>query len=73
MKTTNIAIVDDNEADMFFTSMLLKSKGFTSIMEFHSGAQMLQAYEDGLACDVVFMDVRMPQMDGFANMVALAK
>lgn len=70
---SNIVVVDDNEADLFFTAMLLKSKGFFSIKQFHSGAEMVQAYEEGLPCDILFMDVRMPQMDGFDTVEALSK
>lgn len=73
MKMSDIVIVDDNEADLFFTAMLLKSKGHTNITEFHSGAEMVQAYEKGLPCDILFMDVRMPQMDGFDTVEALAQ
>lgn len=70
---SNIVIVDDNEADLFFTTMLLKSKGYAQIKQFHSGAEIVQAYEEGLPCDILFMDVRMPQMDGFDTVEALSQ
>ena len=67
-----IVIVDDNEADLFFTSMLLRQQGFSNVKQFLSGPEMMRAVGDGLECDVLLIDIRMPEMDGFATLDALS-
>ena len=68
----DIVIVDDNEADLFFTGMLLKSRGYENVHEFTSGQQIIDVYKNGLPCDVMLMDIRMPDMDGFRTLDELS-
>ncbi|MFN3172823.1 MAG: response regulator [Hyphomicrobiales bacterium] len=69
----HVVIVDDNEADLFFTSMLLKRHGFVHVHQFSSGQDAIDGYRKGVGCDLVLMDVRMPQMDGFDTVEGMIK
>lgn len=69
----HVVIVDDNEADLFFTSMLLKRHGFVHVHQFSSGQEAIDGYKKGVGCDLVLMDVRMPQMDGFDTVDGMIK
>ncbi|MEM6383271.1 MAG: response regulator [Pseudomonadota bacterium] len=66
------ALVDDNEADIFFAEILLKREGASAIQSFPGGQEFIDAVHGGLECDIIFMDIRMPIMDGFETIDTLS-
>ncbi len=60
-------LIDDNYIDNFVTSRLLESCKFAdNIVVRQSSAEAIEALRDGsLTPDVIFLDLRMPVMDGF--------
>ncbi len=60
-------LIDDNYIDNFVTSRLLESCKFAeSVVVRQSSAEAIEALRDGLLTpDVIFLDLRMPVMDGF--------
>jgi len=63
-------LIDDNYIDNFVTSKLLESCKFAdSVVVHQSSADAIVALRDGtVAPDVIFLDLRMPVMDGFEFM-----
>lgn len=68
----SVLLVDDNESDNFLHRMVLERHGFAEkIIEARNGeeARFMLASEppvaDGLPPDVIFLDIRMPVLDGF--------
>lgn len=66
-ETVRALIVDDNEDDAFLTKRMLEQIGFAPPFEVvTSGAEATLLLEKRpSAFDFVFLDIRMPQMDGF--------
>jgi CheY-like chemotaxis protein len=64
-------IIDDSEVNNYYTEDLLKEYGFTNSVEVFLNAQdALKALltlldNERKLPDVIFLDVRMPEMDGF--------
>jgi CheY-like chemotaxis protein len=58
----DVLIVDDNDGNRLFASKLLSALGMRT-SQADSGPQALRFLDDH-ACDVVFLDVHMPVMDG---------
>ena len=60
-------LIDDNYIDNFVTSRLLESAKFADTVVVHqSSAEAIEALRNGtVAPDVIFLDLRMPVMDGF--------
>ena len=58
-----VLIVDDNEDNLNLLEMLLNSQGY-GVLTASSGPQALELLERTLP-DVIFLDVMMPEMDGF--------
>lgn len=61
-------LVDDNEADNVYHEIMIRRAGFTGeVLVFESGAQALDFLRrDALAVPTcLFLDINMPQMDGF--------
>lgn len=60
-------LIDDNYIDNFVTSKLLENSRFAdSIIVSQSSAEAIEALRDGkITPDVIFLDLRMPVMDGF--------
>lgn len=56
-------IVDDEIVNLRLLEALLKTEGFTTAMA-HNGAMAVERFADG-GVDIVFMDVMMPEMDGY--------
>jgi len=60
-------LIDDNYIDNFVTSRLLENSKFADSVVIHqSSAEAIDALRDGtISPDVIFLDLRMPVMDGF--------
>lgn len=60
-------LIDDNYIDNFVTSRLLESNKFAdSVVVRQSPAEAIEALRNGsIKPDVIFLDLRMPVMDGF--------
>ncbi|MFD0750713.1 response regulator [Mucilaginibacter calamicampi] len=60
-------LIDDNYIDNFVTSRLLENCNFAdSIIISQSSSEAIEDLRDGkVAPDVIFLDLRMPVMDGF--------
>lgn len=60
-------LIDDNYIDNFVTSRLLENCKFAAnIVVRQSSAEAIESLRDGtVSPDVIFLDLRMPVMDGF--------
>ena len=60
-------LIDDNYIDNFVTSRLLENSKFAdNVIIRQSSAEAIEALRDGTVTpDVIFLDLRMPVMDGF--------
>lgn len=58
-----IVIVDDEERARNVLEMILRGMGYSDVTAFGDGASAL-AHIRGMPCDVAFLDVEMPGMDG---------
>lgn len=63
MDERRILVVDDDSTNRLVARMLLERRGF-SVIEAESGAEALDIVAAG-GCDLVLMDLSMPEMDGF--------
>ncbi len=68
--TQTIAIVDDEPDVLRMLRSLLSAEGYDA-KAFSGGEALLSALDDGLSPDLFFVDVMMPQMDGFAVCTAI--
>ena len=64
-----ILIVDDNEEAADGLAKLLKAMGWDT-QALYSGAALLEYLKKDTA-DIAFIDIGMPEMDGYATVVAL--
>lgn len=64
-KTLNILIVEDDEDLNKAYEMIIASAGHT-VRSAHDGKQALEAIKEGPEPDIIFLDLRMPVMDGIA-------
>lgn len=66
MRETKILVVDDNKdfADVFCD--ILRSNHY-SAESCYGGEEAIQKVKDA-PCDIMFLDIRMPQMDGIATL-----
>ena len=60
-------LIDDNYIDNFVTSRLLENSKFANTVVIHqSSSEAIEALRNGtITPDVIFLDLRMPVMDGF--------
>ncbi len=71
MKARNILLIDDNDVDNYITSqMLLKNEIAENIVVKSSAIDALKFLhairnEPEMLPDYIFLDIRMPEMDGF--------
>jgi CheY-like chemotaxis protein len=63
-------VIDDDRAVRFVLAEALRDAGY-AVSAFEGAKQALAALEDEPAPDLVFTDVRMPEMDGLALLEAL--
>lgn len=61
----SVLLVDDNPANLQLASELLRGLN-TQVVQASNGLQAIEAYKQQLF-DVIFMDIQMPGMDGFAT------
>lgn len=59
----NILIVEDDEDLNKAYNMIISSEGH-SVASAHDGKQALELLADGLSPDIIFLDLRMPVLDG---------
>jgi adenylate cyclase len=59
-----VLIVDDNEDNRFTLSMRLQACGYESIVTAENGRMALEKMRQG-AIDLVLLDIRMPELDGY--------
>lgn len=65
-----VTVADDSRMSRKAVMRALPSDWDISITEAENGLQALECYEKGLA-DVLFLDLTMPEMDGFGVLEAL--
>lgn len=71
-KYNRVMIVDDNELDNFINKKLIESEDFASeVIDFTSAAEALVylnkcTTDSSLLPQIIFLDIIMPVMDGFA-------
>lgn len=65
-----VLIVDDTEDVRFLARVVLSTGGFET-READSGPAALQLLADGLAPDLVLLDVQMPVMDGWETLAMI--
>ena len=66
----SIWIIDDDRSVRFVLAEALRDAGY-AVREFESGRVALEALDDAGAPDLVYTDVRMPELDGLALLEAL--
>src|SRR6185369_5703936 len=78
MSNKNILLIDDNEIDNYITKqMLLNNKIGRNIITRSSAAEGLAYLKEtemkqGEMPDYIFLDIRMPEMDGFGFLDAFS-
>ena len=68
-----VMLVDDNDADLLFTDVVLRARGVASDVLAFDTAQAALAYlqdEARLPVSLILLDINMPEMDGFAFLSA---
>jgi len=68
MKLNKLIVVDDSDADLLYTSIVLERAGVCeSILAFGTGIEALEYLqrEPAHAVDLVLLDINMPEMNGF--------
>ena len=63
-ESTRILIVEDNATNLLVITQLLKKLGAVHIDQAHNGQESLERCRQQVY-DLIFMDVQMPEMDGF--------
>lgn len=60
-----VLVVDDHPINRLLMDAMLKKVGWTCVVA-ESAYQAMEVLVGGLRPDVIFMDIRMPDVDGFA-------
>ncbi|MEO0312065.1 MAG: hypothetical protein RIQ89_1722 [Bacteroidota bacterium] len=65
-------LIDDNELDLFINKKLIESEGLTNnAITFLNAKEALEALKTGSMPNLIFLDIMMPEMDGFAFLEAV--
>jgi len=72
MTETNIMVVDDNLGLTKTMSLILKKQGFT-VVTAHNGLEAINQIEEGVKVDIIFMDIKMPELNGVETFKRLKK
>jgi len=68
MKLNTVMLVDDNDADLLYTRIVLEHAGVCErVLSFGSGPEALEHLRraGGAGIDAILLDINMPEMDGF--------
>ncbi len=71
MKSKHVLLIDDNEIDNYISKIMIKRKNITEKISVAASAIEALEYLETLLNkpeefpDVIFLDINMPQMDGF--------
>jgi CheY-like chemotaxis protein len=74
-----VMLIDDNELDNFINKKLVEADSFASATTIHTSAQSALDYlknnsgDSSLTPDLIFLDIMMPEMDGFDFLDAFDK
>ena len=74
-----VMLVDDNELDNFINKKLVESDTFAAATTIHTSAESALGYlknnasDDAQIPDLIFLDIMMPEMDGFGFLDAFDK
>ena len=74
-----VMLVDDNELDNFINKKLVEADSFADATAIHTSAQSALEYlknnasDDSQIPDLIFLDIMMPEMDGFGFLDAFDK
>jgi len=73
-----VMLVDDNELDNFINKKLVEADSFASATTIHTSAQSALDYLKSQSAetdipDLIFLDIMMPEMDGFGFLDAFDK
>lgn len=69
-KSASILVVDDESSNIKLLERVLDSDGYTKIISTQNPCEVLGLYHEH-ACDLVLLDLNMPQMDGYMVMEQL--
>ena len=72
MIKTSIMVVDDNVGLTKTMSLILKKQGFT-VLTAHNGLDAIHQIEEGVKVDIIFMDIKMPEINGVETFKRLKK
>lgn len=76
-KYAHVLLIDDNELDNFINKKLIESEHFGSSVTVHQSAinalEELKSMSADKLPNIIFLDIMMPQMDGFGFLDEFAK